>query len=190
MIVNALGLQGEAAISGGFIPARLTRGIEGGGFLPSWLTPFTATLVHANLLHLGLNLLMLIICGKAVEHIIGRRGLLLLYLIGAVAAAAAQWAIDVQGLAPVIGASGAISAVVGAYALMFGESRVRVANPALARALHVLWLAVAWTALQLLFGYAAGANGGPAIATLAHVGGFFAGLVLAKPLHRLHWRRA
>lgn len=189
-LVAATGLDAQAAVGGGFIPVRLTDGIEGAGFLPALLTPLTATLLHANLLHLALNLLMLVICGKAVEPAIGAKGLGILYVLGALAAAAAQWAVDPQSQVPMIGASGAISAVVGAYSLLFGRSRVRVNNPALARALHVAWLAAAWTILQLAFGYAAGAGGGPSIATLAHIGGFAAGLLLVKPLHRLHWRRA
>ena len=190
VLVAATGLGAHATVGGGFIPVRLTDGIEGAGFVPALLTPLTATLLHANLLHLSLNLLMLVICGKAVEPAIGGRNLAVLYVLGAIAAAAAQWAVDPQSQVPMIGASGAISAVVGAYSLLFGRSRVNVGNPALARALHVAWLAAAWTGLQLMFGYAAGAGGGPSIATLAHIGGFLCGLALVKPLHRLHWRRA
>lgn len=184
------GLDAQAAVAGGFIPARLTHAVDGAGFVPRLLTPLTATLLHANLLHLALNLLMLVICGKAIEPAIGRGNMMILYLLGAVAAAGAQWAVDPASQVPMIGASGAISAVVGAYSLLFGQSRVRVSNPALARALHVAWLAAAWTGLQLLFGYASGAGGGPSIATLAHIGGFLCGLALAKPLYRLHWHRA
>ena len=190
LAVVAIGMGGHATIAGGFIPARLTEGLEGPGFLPALLTPFSATLLHANFLHLALNLMMLLICGAPVEQAIGRRSFLALYALGAVAAAGAQWLADPASQIPMIGASGAISAVVGAYALMFGRNRVRVANPAVARALHVLWLAAAWIGLQLLFGFASRTGGGPAIATLAHVGGFLAGLALATPLHRLHWRRA
>ena len=189
-LVAALGLGAEAAFVGGFIPIRLTYGMEADGLLPAILTPLTSTLLHANFLHLALNLLMLVICGRAVEQAMGAVNLGVMYLIGAIAAAAAQWAVDPASQIPVIGASGAISAVVGAYALLFGRSRVKIANPALARAVHVAWLAAAWVGLQLLFGYASSAGGGPSIATLAHVGGFLAGLALAKPLHRLHWRRA
>lgn len=154
------------------------------------LTPFSATLLHAGFLHLALNLFMLAICGVAVERAIGWKNLLVLYLVGAVAAAAAQWVSDPESQVPMIGASGAISAVVGAYALLFGQNRVKLSNPMLARAVHVAWLAAAWIGLQLLFGFVSRSSQGPTIATLAHVGGFLAGLALATPLHRLHWRRA
>jgi membrane associated rhomboid family serine protease len=190
LLVSALGLDAQAAVGGGFIPARLTYRLEGEGFLPALLTPFSAALLHANLLHLSLNLMMLLICGAPVERAIGRGNFVALYVIGALAAAGAQWAVEPASQVPMIGASGAISAIVGGYSLLFGRNRVRVANPALARALHVLWLAAAWIGLQLLFGLASRGSGGPAIATLAHVGGFLAGLALITPLHRLHWRRA
>lgn len=189
-IVATLGLGPHAAVSGGFIPVRLTEGIEGQGFLPALVTPFTSALLHANLLHIGLNLLMLMICGVAVERAIGAGGFVILYVAGAIAAAAAQWSIDPMSPAPVIGASGAISAVVAAYAMLFGKSRVRVSDPRLARWLHILWLAAAWIGLQLLLGFATQTAQGPSIAVLAHIGGFLAGLVLAKPLLRLHWRKA
>jgi len=190
LLVAAFDLGTYTAVGGGFIPARLTYGVGGDGFLPAMLTPFTATLLHANLLHLALNLMMLMICGLPVERAIGRAQFIALYLVGAVAAALAQWLADPASQVPMIGASGAISAIVGGYALMFGQNKVRVANPALARALHVLWLAAGWIGLQLLFGFASRTGGGPAIATLAHVGGFLAGLALITPLYRLHWRRA
>ena len=158
--------------------------------MPGWLTPLTATLLHANLLHLSLNLVMLLICGAAVETAIGWRATVGLYVAGAFAAAAAQWGGDPTSQVPMIGASGAISAIVAAYALLFGRSRVQVQNPALARALHILWLAAAWIGIQFLIGLASRTANGPMIATLAHVGGFLAGLILIKPLHRLHWRTA
>lgn len=169
---------------------RLTHGLEGSGLLPALLTPFSAALLHAGFLHLALNLFMLAICGVAVERAIGWKNLLALYLVGAGTAAAAQWASNPESQIPMIGASGAISAVVGAYALLFGKNRVTISNPFLARAIHVAWLAAAWIGLQLLFGYASRSSEGPTIAILAHVGGFLAGLALATPLHRLHWRRA
>ena len=84
-----------------------------------------------------------------------------------------------------IGASGAISALLGAYALLYGQRRASVGNPRFGNALNVLWLAAAWVGLQLLIGLAmSGPDGGIAIG--AHIGGFIAGLALARPL--LLWR--
>src|SRR4029079_17460421 len=88
---------------------------------PAWLTPLTATLVHSNLIHLGFNLLILLWCGTQVERVLGATGLIVLYVAGAYAATAAQWGVDPLASVPMIGASGAISAVMGAFALSFGR---------------------------------------------------------------------
>ena len=88
-----------------------------------------------------------------------------------------------------VGASGAISAVVGAYAMMFGRNRVKVANPTVALWLNALWLAAAWIGLQLMVGITF-TTAGSRIAVMAHIGGFLAGLLLAKPLLLLRYRGA
>jgi len=85
----------------------------------------------------------------------------------------------------VIGASGAISGLIGAYALSFGRPKRVVNNLRLNRLLNILWLAAAWAVLQWLIGWSAGQQG-MLLATPAHIGGFVAGLVLQRPL--LLWR--
>ncbi len=188
------GLGPRVAAIAGFIPARLSSGLVVPGAAPFWLTPLTATLVHANLMHLGFNLLMLGFCGRFLEASIGGAATVLLYLVGAYAAAAAQYLLDPAAAAPMIGASGAASALVGAYALLYGRRRVKAWGPRSSRALHVLWLAVAWIALQALVGLASGGMpgvpAGAGIAVAAHVGGFLAGLVLARPLLLFRYRGA
>jgi membrane associated rhomboid family serine protease len=176
----------EAPLVLGFIPARLSgAALTGMAAVPAILTPLTATLVHSGLVHLGFNLLVFVWCGMAVERVIGRGALVLLYCIGAYAAALAQWAVDPTGVVPMIGASGAISAVIGAFALSFGRAK-RVSNsPVVNRWVNVLWLLAAWIVLQLMMGWLAGAQG-YLLATPAHVGGFAAGLLLQRPL--LLWR--
>ena len=72
---------------------------------------------------------MLLFCGRSVERVLGGRGIVILYLVGAYAAAAAQYAADPAQTVPMVGASGAISAVLGAYALLFGRNKVKVAHP-------------------------------------------------------------
>ena len=188
LIAYGLGLEDAAAVWGGFIPGRFGM-IDDGSLSPLWLSPLTATLVHAGIIHLGFNLLILLFCGRAIEPIVGPAGLAILYLIGAYAAAAAHYAASPGELVPMVGASGAISAVLGAYAILFGRNRVKVDHPALALWLNALWLAAAWVGLQLLVGFTF-ETGGARIAIAAHIGGFFAGLVLAKPLLLLRYRRA
>ena len=90
---------------------------------------------------------------------------------------------------PMVGASGAISAVLGAYAMLFGRNRVRSRIPALALWLNALWLAAAWIGLQLLIGFTF-ETAGARIAIAAHIGGFLVGLLLAKPLLLLRYRGA
>ncbi|MGI8612307.1 MAG: rhomboid family intramembrane serine protease, partial [Sphingomicrobium sp.] len=157
--------------------------------VPVLLTPLSATLVHGGMLHLALNLLMLVWCGTLVERVLGRAGLLILYGIGAYAAAIAQWAIDPGEMTPMIGASGAISAVIGAFALSFGQQKRIVRSPRLNRALNALWLLAAWVVLQVMIGVLAGAQG-YLLAAPAHIGGFVAGLLLQRPLLLWRYRKA
>jgi len=187
LVVHALlsltgGLHWAYAFAG-FIPATL-NGFSLPGALPAWITPVTATLLHGGIVHLGFNLAMLIFCGRMVEAVTGPWGLVVLYLAGAYAAAGAQFLANPQDMSPMIGASGAISGLFGAYALLFGRPRHFVRHPALAAAVNIVWLAAAWIAVQFLMGIAFG-DMGMAIATAAHVGGFLAGLVLIKPLRSL-----
>jgi len=178
----------EAIMRAGFIPARLS--IETDYLaVPVLLTPLSCTLLHAGLLHLAMNMLMLGFTGRETERAVGPWGILILYVVGAYAAAFAQWLPDPQSVTPMIGASGAASAVVGAYSLLFGRSRAKAIGPIPAQVVHVAWLAVAWTVINLMIGYAF-LGAGVAVAAAAHIGGFFAGLALAKPLLMWKWRRA
>lgn len=187
-LVAGLGLDAQAAVWGGFIPADLAYDLRVAR-APAWLTPLTAAFVHAGLVHLAFNLIILVFCGRSVEAVIGSRGFLALYVVGAYAAAGAQWFADPLDFVPMVGASGAISAVLGAYAMLFGRNKVKVANPALALWLNALWLLVAWVVLQLIVGLTF-ATGGIQIAIAAHIGGFVVGLILAKPLLLMRYRRA
>jgi membrane associated rhomboid family serine protease len=182
-----------ALVNGAFIPARLTMDFADGSLIPFWLTPISAALLHAGALHLAFNLLILVYCGRPVEAALGPVGLIILYLIGAYAAAAAQFAIDPHSLVPMIGASGAISAVIGAFSMLFGRNKLqgRVANPRLARWLNALWLMVAWVVLQIALAIAASASfDGIQLAAAAHIGGFLAGILLANPLLLFRYRKA
>ena len=185
LIIAVLGTTDRAAVLMGFIPARISGEIDLSPAVPALLTPLSSTLVHGGLLHVAFNLLMLVWCGSAVERVLGRNALLLLYLVGAYVAAAAQFAVDPSSIIPMIGASGAISAVIGAFALSFGQSKRIVRSAGLNRLLNALWLLAAWVVMQLMIGFVAGTQGS-LLATPAHIGGFLVGLVLQRPL--LLWR--
>ena len=188
--------RGEwAAIWGGFLPARLTYGADE-MLAPFFLTPLTATLIHADFVHLLFNMVILAFCGRQVEWVLGPVGLGILYLLGAYAAAGAQYAVNPLAVTPMVGASGAISAIIGAYAMLFGRNKVKVASPTLALWLNALWLMVAWVVLQLCIGIVLAGSDflfrgeGVQVAVAAHIGGFLAGLLLANPLLLFRYRKA
>lgn len=190
------------AYVGGFVSARVTQPglFDNAGLplpvVPMLLTPLTATLLHGSWMHLGFNFLIFIFCGRQVEMVMGRRLLLILYAAGAYAAAAGQWLMDPEAVVPMIGASGAISAIMGAYALLFSQREVRAIGPLSSNLVRMLWLGAGWIMLQLLIGVATGTGGvglgegAGGIAIGAHIGGFIAGMLLTRPLLALRFRRA
>ena len=168
--VSAIAILGGVdywAVFAGFIPARISGVVDLTGALPAWITPFSSALVHGGWLHLGVNMLMLVFAGSMVERII----------------------VDPGSPVPMVGASGAISALFGLYALFFGQPKQVTRNQKLNRWIHVLWLLVAWVALQWMAGYLAGGEG-VMLATPAHIGGFIAGLLLQRPLLLWRYRKA
>ncbi|MEA3079286.1 MAG: hypothetical protein QOF05_694 [Sphingomonadales bacterium] len=189
IITVVLGQSAQAAYALGFIPLRVSVPLVPFPAAPVYLTPLTATLVHSNLVHVGFNLLILLWCGSQVERVIGASGLIVLYVVGAYAAAAAQWGVNPHASVPMIGASGAISAVMGAYALSFGRAKPLTNNLRVNRLINVVWLLVAWTVLQAMMGWL-GNQQGYLLATPAHVGGFAAGLLLQRPLLLWRYRKA
>jgi membrane associated rhomboid family serine protease len=189
LITVILGLDGQAAAAMGFIPARLSGAEVPFAAVPAFLTPLSATLVHSGLIHVGFNLLIFVWCGAAVERVLGRGPLILIYVVGAYAAAAGQWLSDPQGTVPMIGASGAISAVIGAFALSFGRAKMITRSARLNRWINIVWLLVAWVVLQVLVGWTAGGQG-YLLATPAHIGGFIAGLLMQRPLLLWKYRNA
>lgn len=166
----------------GLIPAQVF-GAAGAAALPDF---FTSMFLHGSLLHLGGNMLYLWIFGDNVEDALGHVGYVIFYLAGGVLAALAHVLLNLQSTVPTVGASGAIAAVLGAYLILYPGSRVRTIIPlgiftrvTLLPATVVLGF---WFLLQLFDGVLAlgappGAGG---VAFWAHIGGFVAGVVLAK----------
>lgn len=194
-----LGLSNVLPFAGGFIPALFgateadtVKTLAESGLtwrIPADLTPLTATLIHGGFGHVAMNVLTLLFCGRVVEKTLGSWSVLFLYVVGAYAAASAHYFANAGQLIPMVGASGAISAVVGAYAMLFSRSRARRIGPIPAHYVHALWLAVAWAAIQWLVGFAMGATG-QNIAIAAHIGGFLAGLMFARTLLAIRYRNA
>lgn len=187
-MITLLNAESYAAIIAGFIPASVSVSLvppDGLILLPFWLTPLTATVIHGGFLHLALNIVMLVYCGRMLERALGWSGIAILYLVGAYAGALGQWAFGPLSAVPMIGASGAISAILAAYAMLFAERPVPAIGPIPSRVVRIAWLAAGWIAIQLLVGLASGGDLQP-VAIGAHIGGFLAGLALARPL--LMWR--
>jgi membrane associated rhomboid family serine protease len=145
--------------------------------------------VHSGLLHIGGNLLSLWIFGDNVEDRLGHGRFLAFYLAAGFAAALAEtWASPGSTL-PLVGASGAIAGVMGAYLVLFPRSRVLVLVPIFIVYWEVVempavFFLAAWFALQVLGGLARPLAGGGGVAFWAHAGGFLAGVLLIWLLRR------
>lgn len=170
----------------GLIPGRISAALAGRAEpLSAAATLLTHMFLHSGWVHLGLNILFLAWVGKFVEWVVGRGRLVLLFLAGGIVGGLVQVIADPAGNVPVVGASGAIAAVFGAYAMLFAAQRVndrRFLGITLSgEFLTALWYAAAWIGLQLLTGLVFN-TGGASIAIWTHIGGFLAGMVLARPL--------
>jgi len=187
VILAVTGLQERAFVAAGFIPARIGGELIAppGTMLPALLTPLTSAFLHASFLHIAFNLVVLLYIGRQLEAPLGKAAMAVLLVAGAYAGAAAQWVSDPGSTVVLVGASGAISALIAVFALIFSRSQTAAIGPIPAHWVRALWLAAAWIGLQLLLGFAGGGGFGN-IAIWAHVGGFLAGLLLARPL--LRWR--
>jgi membrane associated rhomboid family serine protease len=169
----------------GFMPAVLFghATLDGPQWVPPGATVFTSMFLHGSYLHLAGNMLYLWIFGDNVEDRVGRGQFVIFYLLCGAVAALAQALPDTRSTIPMIGASGAVSGVLGAYVVLYPRAHVLVALPLLivfytvrVPAFVVLGF---WFAGQLLSSFAAepGAGG---VAFRAHVGGFIAGALLIR----------
>ena len=181
------GFQVDAIIRAGFTPARFGSEliVPPGTMVPFLLTPLTSALLHGGVLHIMFNIIVLLFIGRQLEPPLGTKAMAVLLVAGAYGGALAQYLADPQSAVPMIGASGAISALIAVFALIFSRSQASAIGPIPSHWVRALWLAAAWIGVQLLIGFAGGGGFG-AIAIWAHVGGFLTGLLLARPL--LRWR--
>jgi rhomboid family protein len=167
----------------GFVPAVLFGKAElGDPLVPSGVTLLTAMFLHGGWLHLAGNMLYLWIFGDNIEDRMGHGRFMVFYVVCGLVAALAQALPDVGSTVPMIGASGAISGVLGAYLVLYPRANVLVALPILiifytfrVPAFIVLGL---WFLAQLASSIASDAGAG--VAFRAHVGGFLAGVLLFR----------
>jgi membrane associated rhomboid family serine protease len=183
----------------GLVPGELTRRAPEGLLVPlgeslacvvdrqqiNLLTPLTSIFLHGGWGHLLGNAIFLWVFGRSVEDSMGRFRFLAFFLICGVAAAFTHVLVDPASPIPTVGASGAISGVLGAYLVLYPRSRVRMLF------IFIIFIRVivlpayvvllAWIAFQLLAGVPQlGAESATGVAFWAHIGGFFTGVVLAR----------
>jgi len=172
----------------GATPCRLTGSCDRGDFPSPYVTIFTSMFLHGSPLHVASNMLYLWIFGDNVEDTLGHGRFLALYLLSGVGAAVAQTVTSPTSVIPMIGASGAVSGVLGAYLLLFPYATILtlVIFGFFVRTVHIPAVIVLgfWIVLQLINGWLTvsasamgrGETGG--VAWFAHIGGFLAGMVL------------
>ncbi len=167
----------------GLIPCSLTGScqVTGRAFSPE-ATLLTSMFVHAGFFHVAGNMLYLWIFGNNIEDSMGRVRFLVFYLLCGLGAAYAQILMGPASRIPMVGASGAVSGVLGAYLLLFPQARVLTLIPlgffiqmAEIRAVFVLGF---WIVIQLLNGFLTFSHEGGGVAWFAHIGGFAAGCIL------------
>jgi membrane associated rhomboid family serine protease len=180
-------------VAGALFPVRFfadSAAFQGWGYmLPVWLTPITSAFLHGGLLHVGLNMMMLAMVAPNLERVLGEGNIAVLYGIGILASAAAQIAYDPMATTPMVGASGAISALIAAHVTLFPRERPKPLGPIPGTWAHGLKLMAGWVVLNLMLGFV-GQNIGMPIAIWAHMGGFAVGLLLTWPLLRWKYRDA
>lgn len=158
-----------------FVPSRFLADPAG-----DFITLFTSMFMHGSWLHLGGNMLYLWIFGDNVEDRFGKVGFLIFYLLCGLGATALQLSFSLDSSIPNLGASGAIAGVLGAYMLLFPQSRVSVLQGQRIIPVPALFVIGFWFILQLFSGIGSisqtSDTGG--VAYMAHVGGFVAGFVL------------
>jgi membrane associated rhomboid family serine protease len=177
-----VGSDEAAIIRWAVVPAELMRG-------QGWVTPFTAMFLHGGLMHIVSNMVFLAAFAPMVEDAMGRGKFLVFYLLGGLAATAAQIGMDPSAAIPLLGASGAIAAVMGAFLVTYPRDRIKVlwllgffthVSQVPAFVLIGLWLV---TQMLNQMGAVVDADAG-GVAYAAHIGGAFFGIFVARAFER------
>jgi membrane associated rhomboid family serine protease len=178
----------------GAIPVRFTQDVGPlpDFFLPRWTTLFTSLFLHAGWLHLGGNMLYLWIFGNNIEEHLGHGKFILFYLLSGLAATGSHILFNPDSVIPVIGASGAIAGVLGAYLILFPRHQV-VTLAFFFYFIQVIRVPAVfilgfWFIIQIFRGtLSLGAADAAGVAWFAHIGGFVTGLLLIRLFPRAKW---
>lgn len=187
---SVISAEDEFTFRFGVVPCEITRGVDLPPLVPFtvWLTLLTAMFMHAGFWHILGNMWYLWIFGDNVEDVFGRFGYVLFYLLSGLAAAFAQILTNPNTVIPMVGASGAISGVLGAYMVLFPYGRVLTLVPLFPFFVRLIELPAIillgfWFILQFLGGISSPVEGG-GVAYWAHAGGFVTGALLALLVKR------
>ena len=150
--------------------------------LPYWSTLITSMFLHGGWMHLGGNMLYLWIFGDNLERVMGAARYAAFYIACGIAAGLAHILFAGGSAVPSVGASGAISGVLGGYLLMFPQNRVKVLTRGGVASVPAIVVLGLWIVIQLVsqLGSIAETSQGGGIAYMAHIGGFVAGMALVK----------
>ena len=189
IVVNVLVFLYEMTLTGPYLEEFvLYFGLVPAAF--AWVAVLTSMFVHGGVLHVGMNMLFLWIFGDNVEDRMGHGRFLVFYLLCGVAAALAQAAMNPDSITAMVGASGAVAGVMGAYLVLYPRVRVYCLVPIgiipISIALPAWTMLLYWAGIQFvsgLFGMMGGQDEG-GVAFWAHIGGFVAGVVLIKVFAR------
>ncbi len=194
------GLGGNEAFTYAFslVPKEVTSGVDLSGIqvirdafghsgqidhyatpLPVYFNFLSSMFMHGNFAHIFGNMLFLWIFGDNLENLLGHFRYAAFYLVCGFGAALAQVVMDPNSIIPMLGASGAISGVLGGYILLFPKRQVRAIIFSFLTTVPAFVAIGIWIAYQLIVGYLTPADTG-GVAYAAHIGGFIVGLALVK----------
>ena len=199
VLLQRIGSNDSFSYAFSLVPREITSGIDLSGLIDiksasgkivgqiaHYETPLgvyfnflSSMFMHGGLMHLFGNLLFLWVFGDNLENLLGHVRYAAFYIVCGLAAAVAQISMDTSSVVPMLGASGAISGVLGGYLLLFPTRRVRALIFNFLTEVPAFVALGLWIGFQIIQGYFASAETG-GVAYAAHIGGFFAGLILVK----------
>jgi len=148
--------------------------------LPVYFNFLSSMFMHGSIMHIIGNMMFLWVFGDNLENILGHFRYLVFYILCGIAAAMAQILMDTSSIIPMLGASGAISGVLGGYLLLFPRNQVRAVIFNFLTTVPAFVALGLWIVYQIVIGYLSDSSGG-GVAYAAHIGGFVAGFILIKP---------
>ncbi len=175
-------LLANVATSFGVVPSDITLGVPQSP-VPEPLTFVTYMFLHAGWIHLISNMLFLWVFADNVEDAFGYFAFTLFYLLCGIAGALAHVMMTPDSPAPLIGASGAVSGIIGAYVLLYPKARIWILLfYRIPLRISAIWVLGGWFLLQVFSVLTAGTDSDVQVAWWAHIGGFIAGLVITLVL--------